>query len=245
MVGVEGLACSRPLPHGEPPLAVEHQLNSNCFLLLSPPCLCVARTLGFVIRHRQAWAALGGGQMNTATGEYATVVGGKQNIALGDYSFAGGGYRSFALANYATVSGGLRNKANSRFATVVGGSSNTAGGRFSFAAGYMAIAPYDYSAAFAFGNPNSDDGKCVAPSKNSIQFCTEKFWMNGQDLVARIAEQRRLSEGVDSRLKAISAQATSIAEQDALLAEQRKQISSLQKVLAERQALIAQLSLAA
>jgi len=147
------------------------------------------------------------------------------------------------LSNYASVGGGLRNKANGRFATVIGGSQNTASGRYSFATGFKSKANFDHSAAFGFGNPNSDDGtSCEAVEENSIQFCTEQFMMNGQDLVARIAEERRLSEGVDDRLKSISAQSKVISEQETLLSEQRKQIGSLQKILSERQALISQLA---
>lgn len=199
----------------------------------------------------QEYASLGGGLSNNATGDYSSIAGGWQNVAQSDYSGVGGGYRNYALSNYATVGGGFLNRANGRFATVVGGSRNSANGRYSFAAGYMAYAKYDNTAVFAFGNGNRDDGGCetyvdpnnaASPTDSTIQFCTEKFWMNGQDLVARIEEERRLSDDVDGRLKSISAQGKAIAEQEALLAEQRKQISSFQKIVAERQALIAQLS---
>lgn len=101
---------------------------------------------------------------------------------------------------------------------------------------------HDHSAVFAFGNPNADDGEsCVAKEENSVQFCTERFWMNGQDLVAKIAENRRLSEKIDSRAKVVMAQSKTIAEQEALLVEQQKQISSFEKVLSERRVIIAQL----
>lgn len=189
------------------------------------------------------YATVGGGYKNSANGAYSTVVGGAQNVANGDYAFVGGGIRAHSLSNYASVGGGLLNVAVGRFASVPGGSHNTASAQYSFAAGYQAKASYRYSASFGFGNGNSDDGSCQPIEENSVQFCSETLVMNGQDLVAKIAESRRLSEGVDDRLKSVTAQSKAISEQEILLAEQRKQIEAMTKMLMERQSIIKSLEI--
>jgi hypothetical protein len=78
----------------------------------------------------RAFATVGGGRSNTASGLQATVGGGTGNTASGTQATVGGGDTNTASGTEATVSGGFNNTASSAFgeggATVGGGLGNTA-----------------------------------------------------------------------------------------------------------------------
>jgi hypothetical protein len=73
-------------------------------------------------------AAVGGGQLNTASGEKATVSGGISNTASYTITTVGGGAHNTASGGWATVSGGRYNVASYTGTTVGGGAHNTASG---------------------------------------------------------------------------------------------------------------------
>jgi hypothetical protein len=81
------------------------------------------------------FATVGGGFVNTASGDRSTVGGGDFNRAAGPYSTTGGGYDNAASGEYSTIAGGSNNRAIGDYSTVAGGISNRAGGSYSFAAG--------------------------------------------------------------------------------------------------------------
>ncbi len=68
------------------------------------------------------------GAVNTASGEYASVIGGLENTASGEFSSVSGGVVNVASGNGASVSGGATNKASGEEASVTGGNENIAGG---------------------------------------------------------------------------------------------------------------------
>jgi hypothetical protein len=75
----------------------------------------------------RAYATVGGGWSNEATGEFATVGGGHVNYAGGAHATVSGGADSKATGPYSTVAGGWRNTATDDFAIVGGGFNNRAG----------------------------------------------------------------------------------------------------------------------
>ncbi|MCL6650558.1 MAG: hypothetical protein K6U89_19855, partial [Chloroflexi bacterium] len=82
-----------------------------------------------------AYATVGGGQQNTASGSAATVGGGYQNTASGSAATVGGGYQNTASGFAATVGGGYGNGASGFAATVGGGYGNTASGQYATVGG--------------------------------------------------------------------------------------------------------------
>ena len=100
-------------------------------------------------------AAVGGGQVNIASGILSTIAGGQQNTASANGATVGGGLNNFASGSTATVAGGFFNNASSNNAaigggvdniasgqnsTIPGGANCVASGNFSFAAGKAAQA---------------------------------------------------------------------------------------------------------
>jgi hypothetical protein len=79
-----------------------------------------------------SWSTVGGGRMNTASGNQATVGGGDNNTASGRWSTVGGGRENTASAGASDggtfVGGGFSNSASGRYSTVGGGYDNTASG---------------------------------------------------------------------------------------------------------------------
>ena len=80
-----------------------------------------------------AYATVGGGGSNTASGQYSSVLGGTGNGASAIGTSVGGGSSNQASGAYATVTGGVGNVAGDSGA-VVGGRGNVAG-RYSFVGG--------------------------------------------------------------------------------------------------------------
>ena len=80
-------------------------------------------------RHTPASTAAGAnafaaGNLNTASGESATVGGGYSNTASGHRATVGGGNSNTASSNYATVGGGLTNIADGLNSAILGGTTN-------------------------------------------------------------------------------------------------------------------------
>lgn len=74
-------------------------------------------------------AVIGGGQSNTAHGQYSTLAGGRSNIAWSQYSVISGGWDNHAgditATRWSTVGGGRANRALGELSTISGGASNT------------------------------------------------------------------------------------------------------------------------
>jgi hypothetical protein len=108
---------------------------------------------------------VGGGSVNLASEEYATVGGGYGNNASRDSATVAGGSVNKASGNYATVGGGYANEASGEYATVGGGIQNTASGRGSFAAGLDAHANHDGSFVWGDGTASADS---VGPNRFDV-----------------------------------------------------------------------------
>ncbi len=85
-------------------------------------------------------ATVGGGGINTASAAAATVAGGYEDTASGTYAAVGGGLANTASGDYATVAGGYEDTASGKYSAVGGGELNAASGAMSFAAGCQANA---------------------------------------------------------------------------------------------------------
>ncbi len=105
-----------------------------------------------------AFATVGGGRQNMASGRYSVIGGGENNEASNFYSTVAGGEGNIALGNQSTVSGGSDNQATGFVSTVSGGSDNCAGGDYSWVGGQ--------SAKTRVGN-GTDDGTCAPSSGDS------------------------------------------------------------------------------
>jgi len=116
-------------------------------------------------------STVGGGQNNVASGDYAaTVSGGWINTASGDSSTVGGGQFNTSSGSASTVGGGLHNDASNFQATVAGGFCNTAsginaivpGGDHNTAQGQASFAAgqrakANHDGAFVWGDMSNDD----------------------------------------------------------------------------------------
>ena len=87
----------------------------------------------------RAFATVGGGIDNTASGTSSTVGGGVANTASGFRSTVGGGNSNTASGSDSTVGGGFGNTASGDSSTVSGGFENCAGGSSSWAGGTRAV----------------------------------------------------------------------------------------------------------
>ncbi len=174
------------------------------------------------------YACIVGGQHNTVHEEYATVIGGYGNYAAEESTTVGGGFKNKAFSNYATVIGGFMNQASGRFSTVLGGSQNYARGRFAFAAGFLADATKDYSAAFGFRGNGDDAEKCATRLASEVAICADVVTINGEDVLGMKETRGRelaweASEGDAKEMSELrgvmEAQAKRMAAQDKLLHE--------------------------
>merc|ERR1711988_1087194 len=171
------------------------------------------------------YATIVGGQKNTVHKEFGTVVGGYNNYAAAESTTVVGGFKNKAYSNYATVIGGFMNQASGRFATVLGGSRNYARGRFSFAAGFMADATKDNSAAFGF---TSDGSTCATRSEEQVAVCADVITINGHDVFGMMNEYKRklVVDSVESNAKEMS-------ELKSILDSQEKRMAAQDKLLHE------------
>jgi len=74
------------------------------------------------------YSTIGGGTMNAASADCATIAGGSNNLASGVFSTIGGGALNVATNLGDTVSGGYSNWATGGYSTVAGGELNRADG---------------------------------------------------------------------------------------------------------------------
>jgi len=94
------------------------------------------------------YGTIGGGHLNTASGEMATVGGGSGNIAQGSSAIIAGGTNNTATVSYASVGGGYSNKAQGMYSSILGGQDNTASSGANYAyigGGRYNNANYEYS----------------------------------------------------------------------------------------------------
>jgi hypothetical protein len=112
-------------------------------------------------------AFIGGGLNNNIDtgGTYAAIAGGDRNTASGPYGAVAGGYHNSASASAAAVGGGSSSSATGKFATIPGGYLNAAAGTGSFAAGTQAKARHD--GAFVWSD---DNGTAEVQSTAPYQF---------------------------------------------------------------------------
>jgi len=160
-----------------------------------------------------AYATVGGGGQNVASGSSATVAGGYWCSASGLQSVVGGGASNHATAfdatiaggelntasgNQATVGGGISNMASGTASTVPGGAQNLAAGQFSFAAGLRAKA--NNPGCFVWGDATPQDVACatdnrwIARSSGGVYFYTDSGMASGAYLAAGSGTWASLSD---------------------------------------------------
>lgn len=100
---------------------------------------------------------VGGNSANSSgSGEGMFIGGGYLNSVTGNYAVVSGGYNNVSTAAGAVVGGGDRNQATNMSATVPGGAFNIAGGIYSFAAGYSARALHSGTFVWSDSSSGSD-----------------------------------------------------------------------------------------
>lgn len=133
-----------------------------------------------------AFATVGGGFANAASGSVATIAGGQQNVAIGSASTIGGGVGNNASGVNATVGGGqgnvaggfasvapggYNNSASGDRAAAVGGELNVASGSYSWAAGRRAktqtpgVSPVRHDGSFVWADSNDFDFNSTAANQ--------------------------------------------------------------------------------
>jgi hypothetical protein len=118
----------------------------------------------------QAYATVGGGYQNTASGRQATVAGGDDNTASGGGAFVGGGYRNTASGLDATVAGGRSNTADGAYSFATGRGADTNGND-----GAVVFGDSSYEAIQAQGSDEiRSQMEMYAPSFNTTSARSEK-----------------------------------------------------------------------
>jgi hypothetical protein len=111
-----------------------------------------------------AFATVGGGIGNLASGMASAVTGGGGNVASGDSSAIGGGSGNTASGDSSAIGGGEGNLAAGFSSSVPGGTANKALGTDSIAMGFTANANGD--GCFVFGDVStSSEVRCDAPNR--------------------------------------------------------------------------------
>ena len=105
-----------------------------------------------------AFATVGGGLGNTASGNWSTIGGGFQNLASADGSAVRGGSNNIAAGKMSTSGGGEYNAAGGEASTVGGGLNNTASGNWSTIGGGMQNTASGYNNAIGGGLLNAASG---------------------------------------------------------------------------------------
>ncbi len=149
--------------------------NGNGLTNLSASALATGTVPTNVLAGFQApyYAAIGGGQLNTAANTYAVVGGGYANSA------------SYVSA----IGGGYNNNASGYFATIPGGQYNVASGQFSFAAGQQAQAVHqgafvwNDSQPFAFASIGNDTFNVRAFGGVNFQTRGAPFTINNSNVL--------------------------------------------------------------
>jgi hypothetical protein len=113
-------------------------------------------------------SAVGGGEYDTASGNYSTISGGAFNSATGQYASVGGGENNSACGMYSAVVGGYNNVACGNYSTVVGGSNNTVTGNYSLAFGIGATVTQDNSIVYYHSNGGTKMGIGTAAPTEAV-----------------------------------------------------------------------------
>ena len=110
----------------------------------------------------RAYASVGGGHANVASGESSSISGGNRNVAGGTYSSISGGSRNTASGEAASVNGGIRNTAGETHSSIGGGWSNrTSGIASSISGGNQNVAGGTYS-SISGGSRNTASGEAAS-----------------------------------------------------------------------------------
>ena len=127
---------------------------------------CTTGTSGL----NRAYATVGGGSGNCASGTSATVGGGLGNCASGNSATVAGGYGSSATQDYATVAGGYYNFAAGIRSTVGGGYCDSATGMGSVVAGGEQCRATGGNSAVGGGSDNLASGghSVVSGGSNNV-----------------------------------------------------------------------------
>lgn len=140
------------------------------------------------------WSAVAGGYYNFAHGQASAVAGGWNNAAYGLRSAIGGGNANVASGELSTVSGGYLNMTTGSYATIPGGRNNLAG-YDSFAAGVGAKATHSNSFVWSssdatFGSRTPRSFNVLAPELTVFRtytFAIEKS--AGSGFVAQFSDE--------------------------------------------------------
>jgi len=140
-----------------------------------------------------AWATVGGGAGNIASGwisfiggggenfagaQGAAVCGGLYNMSSGHASFVGAGQGNFASQDYATVLGGAEHRGNGEFATIGGGYAHNVTNEYGFiGGGSYNIA--GYYGTIAGGTANLASGTYGVIGGGSVNKVTNTFGFIG------------------------------------------------------------------
>jgi endosialidase-like protein len=134
----------------------------------------------------QAFATVGGGLSNWASGHSSTIGGGEHNTASGYGGAVGGGRGNSASGSESVVAGGFGNTAAGVGAVVAGGLGNQALGNNSFAGGYGATIPADAPGSFLWSDntgpatlPAGAANQFIVASTNGIGMYTSKTFATG------------------------------------------------------------------
>ena len=110
-------------------------------------------------------STIGGGgsnnNLNSITGEYATISGGKKNVSF-DFGAISGGVSNNVRASYGSIGGGRSNSIIGDYGTVPGGDSNIANS-YAFSAGQNAEAPHTNAFVWSDGS-----AKTISPTTKTF-----------------------------------------------------------------------------
>jgi hypothetical protein len=117
-------------------------------------------------------STIGGGQANTASGAESTIGGGALNESLGPWATISGGFENRANGLHSAVTGGLRNQALGETSTIIGGNTNTAhGGASTVGGGQANVAIGAFSTIpGGFGNCTGGDRSFAAGTQAKVRF---------------------------------------------------------------------------
>jgi hypothetical protein len=136
----------------------------------------------------RAFATVGGGLLNTASGDRSTVGGGFVNTASGDRSTVGGGENNIASGDRSSVGGGDSNTASGDRSTVGGGENNTASGSRSTVGGGNNNTASSFASTVGGGDRNTASGEASTVSGGELNCAGGSFsWAGGRRAKVRPA----------------------------------------------------------
>jgi hypothetical protein len=120
-----------------------------------------------VVGERHNFSRFGGlvvGDLNTISGDFASVTGGQQNTASGRRSSVSGGIFNAASGENASVSGGQLNTASGENASVSGGSNAIASG----VAASISGGAFNTASGFAYSSVSGGNGNTASGESSSV-----------------------------------------------------------------------------